>query len=290
MVRNPMNMRQVSKIKLTHDVVDGIVFWTKNPLPMLGRLNELSEYKYYFQFTITPYGKDIEPNLPHKPDEVLSAFKKLSDTIGADKVIWRYDPIFISEKYSAKYHIQAFGKIAHELRDYTRKVTISFIDTNYRNVKGNIKELALLDFQAETQTEISSSLAAIALSNKLTIDTCAEKTDLEQFGIKHARCIDDKLFEKISGCHMNVKKDPTQRLECGCVSSIDIGMYNTCKNGCKYCYANYSHASVEKNFAKHNPSSPVISGDITDSDKINERKMKSYIINIVHLPPYLLVL
>lgn len=275
LVRNPMNIHQVSRIKLTPDVVDGIVFWTKNPLPMLNRIGELKKYMYYFQFTITPYGRDVEPNLPPKNNEILTAFKRLSDLVGADRVVWRYDPIMISEKYSMEYHVRAFKKIAEELHSYTHKVTISFIDEDYRGVKSNIKELALLDFLAATQVEISSTLAEIAHGYGLNIDTCAEKIDLHQFGIEHARCIDDRLLSKLLGNHLNIDKDKTQRLECGCVASIDIGMYNTCRNGCRYCYANYNQNTVAGNYAKHNPLSPLLSGELGEGDKVNERNVKS---------------
>jgi hypothetical protein len=269
-----MNFHQVSRISLAPDVVDGIVFWTKNPIPMLDRLDELENYMYYFQFTITPYSKDIEPNLPSKNDEILLAFKKLSSIIGADRVIWRYDPILISEKYSADYHIRAFEKIARELCDYTRKVTISFIDDDYRCVKNKIKGLGLLDFPYETQAEFGSQLAEIAHNYGLVIDTCAEKIDLQKYGIEHARCIDDRLLTKLLGYNLNVDKDKMQRLECGCVTSIDIGMYNTCRNGCRYCYANYSNNTIDGNFAKHNPVSPLLSGEVGENDKINEREVK----------------
>ena len=275
LVRNPMNIHQISRIRLTPDVVDGIVFWTKNPLPMLARLGELKDYMYYFQFTITPYGKDVEPNVPTKPEEILTAFKRLSDAIGADRVVWRYDPILISERYPIDYHIRVFAKIAAELHDYTRKVTISFIDEDYRGVKSNIKELALLDFPASKQLQLSASLAGIAHGYGLKIDTCSEKIDLQQFGIEHARCIDDRLLSQLLACNLNVDKDKTQRLECGCVASIDIGMYNTCRNGCRYCYANYSPNTVAGNFSKHNPLSPLSSGEVGSDDNINNREVKS---------------
>jgi hypothetical protein len=275
LARNPMNFHQIGKINLSPDVVDGIVFWTKNPLPMLGRLGELKEYMYYFQFTVTPYGKDVEPNIPSKNDLVISAFRQLSDIIGADRVIWRYDPILISERYPLDYHIRAFGKIAEELHDYTRKVTISFIDVDYRGVKSNIKELALQDFPPDIQTELAAQLAEIANNYGLLIDTCAETIDLRQFGIEHARCIDERLLGKLLGCSLNVDKDKNQRLECGCVTSVDIGMYNTCPNGCRYCYANYSKNAVNGNFAKHNPTSPLISGEVGEEDIIKEREAKS---------------
>jgi DNA repair photolyase len=270
-----MNIHQVSRIKITHDVVDGIVFWTKNPLPMLNRLSELKDYMYYFQFTITPYDKDIEPNLPSKNNEILATFKRLSEMIGVDRVIWRFDPIMVNEKYTTEFHTQSFRKIAKELHNFTRKVTISFIDEDYRGVKRNIKELILQSLSIEAQTKLGEALASIAHDYGLSVDTCAEKIDLQQFGIEHARCIDDKLFEKLLSRNLNVGKDKNQRLECACIASVDIGMYNTCRNGCRYCYANYSQNSVAKNFAEHNPLSPLISGEVGKDDKISDRIVKS---------------
>ena len=283
LVRNPIAIHQVSRIKLVPDVVDGIVFWTKNPIPMLGRLDELSDYTYYFQFTVTPYGKNLEPNIPLKNDAILSSFKQLSDMIGPDRIIWRYDPILLSEKYTAKYHARAFEKIAYTLHNHTRKVTISFIDVGYRGVKSNMKKLALQDFPVSEQIGISSTLADIAKSYGLKIDTCAEKIDLQQFGVEHARCIDDRLFGKLLDCHLSINKDKNQRQECGCVASVDIGMYNTCLNGCHYCYANFSSKSVTRNRAKHHPLSPLLSGEITAEDKITDREMKSCCDTLMHL-------
>jgi len=275
LVRNPMNFRQVSRIDLSPDIVDGIVFWTKNPLPMLSRLAELEKYMYYFQFTITPYGDDIESNLSVKTD-IISAFKRLTSAIGAERVIWRYDPILINPKYSMEFHIQAFEKLAAKLYQYTRKVTISFVDVNYRGLKSHINELALSKFPSELQMELSAALAKIAHSYGLEIDTCAEEMDLQQFGINRACCIDGKLFEKLLGHSLNVKKDKFQRAECGCASSIDIGMYNTCLHGCKYCYANYSKSSVNGNYAKHSPHSPLLIGEVETDDKISERTFKPH--------------
>ncbi|MDR0874609.1 MAG: DUF1848 domain-containing protein [Clostridiales Family XIII bacterium] len=275
LVRNPMNVHQISRISLAPDVVDGIVFWTKNPKPMMDRLSELKDYTYYFQFTITPYGKDVEPNLPPKNTDIILTFKRLADMIGPDRIIWRYDPILINAKYTHEYHVQAFAKIADELHDYTKKTTISFIDEDYRGVKSNIKDLGLLDFSSDAQLSLSKELAQIALNYGLSIDTCAEKIDLQRFGIGHARCIDDRLFEELLDCHLNVDKDKTQRLECGCVASVDIGMYNTCKNGCRYCYANYNQNIVNSNHQKHDPISPLISGEVGEVDKIHDRVIKS---------------
>lgn len=274
LVRNPMNAHQISKISLSPDVVDGIVFWTKNPIPMLGRLDELKDYTYYFQFTLNSYGQDIEPYVPNKQNVTIPAFQKLSDSIGPEKVIWRYDPIFLSDKYSPEYHVRYFEKLAKILHPYTKKCTFSFIDI-YRNTEKNVKGLDLHPFSVEQQKYIAKNLADIAHSYGLQIDTCAEGIDLEQYGIQHARCIDDRLLSELIGCPLKVGKDKNQRLECGCIESIDIGTYNTCRNGCLYCYANYSQKSVQTNSQKHNPNSPLLFGEVGNDDKITERKMHS---------------
>ena len=274
LVRNPMNAHQISKISLSPDIVDGLVFWTKNPIPMLGRLDELKDYTYYFQFTLNSYGQDVETHVPNKQNVIIPAFQKLSDSIGPEKVIWRYDPVFLSEKYTPEYHIRYFEKLAKILHPYTKKCTFSFIDM-YRNTEKNVKGLALQPFPIEQQKYIAQNLADIAHGYGLQIDTCAEGIDLEQYGIQHARCIDDRLLSELIGCPLTVGKDKNQRLECGCIESIDIGAYNTCRNGCLYCYANYSQKSVQTNSQKHNPNSPLLFGEVGDDDKITERKMQS---------------
>ena len=134
LVRNPMNARQISKIKLTPDAVDGIVFWTKNPAPMLDRLYLLKDYIYYFQFTLNAYGKEIESGVPSKNRFVIPTFQRLSDLIGPDRIVWRYDPIFLNETYTIDYHIYYFEKLARRLSPFTRKCTISFLDS-YRNIE-----------------------------------------------------------------------------------------------------------------------------------------------------------
>lgn len=133
-VRNPMNAHQISEIKITPDVVDCIVFWTKNPLPMMKRLNEIKDYNYYFQFTLTGYGNDVEVNLPNKKTEMIPVFQELSEKIGKQKVIWRYDPIFFSDRYTKEYHLKAFKSIAEALSGYTEKCVISFVDICIRRV------------------------------------------------------------------------------------------------------------------------------------------------------------
>lgn len=273
-VRNPMNIHQVGKISLSPDVVDGIVFWTKNPVPMLERLSELDKYNYYFQFTLTVYGRDVEPNIPSKNEIIIPAFQKLSKEIGREKVIWRYDPIFFNEKYTMDYHCKYFRVLAAKLGEYTEKCTVSFLDL-YRNTVRNTQPLKIQTESKDQQMELMEKFAEIAKEYGLHIDTCSEGIELAKFGIGHACCIDKERFERIGKCKLAVDKDKNQRAECGCVSSIDIGTYNTCKNGCLYCYANYSHSTVVKNTQIHNPESPLLFGEVGSDDVIKERKMVS---------------
>lgn len=274
LVRNPVNVHQVSKVHLNPEVVDGIVFWTKNPIPMLGRLQMLQEYMYYFQFTLNAYGGDVEPDIPRKNDVIIPAFQRLSDQIGPERMIWRYDPIFLNEKYTMEYHIRYFEEIAKRLCKYTRKCTISFLDY-YRNTALNLSKLNLQVFTTWKRERLAKSLAEIAHSYGLMIDTCAEKIELGKYGIHHARCIDDRLLGRLLACPLHAEKDRNQRLKCGCAESLDIGTYNTCKSGCRYCYAQYNAKTACANAGKHDPESPLLIGELGPGDRITERNMHS---------------
>lgn len=273
-VRNPMNFHQISEIKISPDVVDCIVFWTKNPLPMMERLDELEAYNYYFQFTLTGYGNDVERNLPNKKTSVIPIFQELSNKIGKEKVVWRYDPIFFSNRYNVQYHLKAFRSIAEALSGYTEKCVISFLDIYPKNKK-NMDDLLSYDLSDSELREFAKELSNIAKENHIKIGSCAEKVDLDEYGIIHNSCIDKELIEKIIGCKLKINKDKNQRIECGCVESVEVGTYNTCKNGCVYCYANYSAKSVESNFQKYDPLSPLLCGHIEKDDRISTRKVVS---------------
>lgn len=238
------------------------------------RLEELNDYNYYFQFTLTGYGKDIEYNVPHKKYEMIPIFQKLSEKIGRKKVIWRYDPILFTQVYTPEYHLEAFGQIARALKGYTDKCVISFVDIYAKNKK-NMKELKIQEIKQNEVFEFARKLADIAGDNGMSIASCGEAIDLKQCGIEHNSCIDKALIEDIIGYKINAQKDKNQRKECGCIESVEIGTYNTCKNGCKYCYANYSPGSVLKNCEIYEPQSPLLCGVVAKDDKITERKVKS---------------
>lgn len=274
LVRNPMNTHQVGKINLAPDVVDGLVFWTKNPEPMIGRLDELKDYTYYFQFTLNAYGLDVEPHVPSKNDIVIPCFQRLSKKIGKDKVVWRYDPILFNEKYTMDYHLKYFKTLTSKLADYTEKCTVSFLDL-YRNTERNTSPLGIIKPSLTQKQELLHQFSEIAKEHDIYIDTCAEDVDLNKFGIHPAHCIDKERIERLGGYNLTVDKDKNQRLECGCIASVDIGAYNTCKNGCLYCYANYSQKTVIKNSDAHDSKSPLIFGALQKDDIIKIRSVKS---------------
>lgn len=273
-VRNPMNMHQISRIDLSPEAVDCIVFWTKNPEPMMERLDELSAYPFYFQFTLTGYGKDMECNVPHKKEKMIPIFQRLSEKLGKKRVIWRYDPIIFTEIYRPEYHIKAFEQISNALKGYTDQCVISFVDIYAKNKK-NMKELKAYEIEEAELRDFCKKINRIAQSNGMTVSSCAERIDLAECGIAHNCCIDKKLIEDVIGYKIKVGKDKNQRLECGCVESVEIGAYNTCKNGCRYCYANYSQESVIKNCDRYDVNSPLLCGILTEEDKISERKTRT---------------
>lgn len=275
-VKNPMNAHQISKIDLSPEVVDCIVFWTKNPINMIDKLDAIKDYQYYFQITLTGYGEDVEPGLPDKNKVLIPAIKNLSDMIGKKKVIWRYDPILINDKYTKEYHYRAFTKIANELHGYIERVVISFVDL-YQKTQRNTSDLNIEIMKNDDMTDIARHLSDIARDHNLVIESCAEAIDLDSVGITHGHCIDKNLIEDIIGCQIKGSKDKNQRIECGCMESIDVGTYDTCGHGCKYCYANYNNERVATQMGLYDPKSPLLCGRVDESagDVIKTRKVES---------------
>lgn len=274
-VRNPMDPHRISEVSLSPDVVDGIVFWTKNPTPMLNRLDELQDYAYYFQFTLTPYDIDVEKNVPSKNEIIIPTFQKLSSLIGKERVVWRYDPILLSDKYTLQYHMKYFRVLCDKLADYTKKCTISFLDL-YKNIQRNITPLGIRPLTPGQGEELAAYFSEVAKEYGIYIDTCAEDIELGKYGIKHASCIDRYRLERIGNYKLDIERDKNQRATCECVTSIDLGAYNTCNNGCLYCYANFNQTLVNDCCRKLNPHSPLLYGEVTEKDIIKPREVKSF--------------
>ncbi len=277
LIQNPYNANRYSKAILTRDAVDIIAFWTKNPIPFMKYLPIIEQmgYPYYFQFTITPYGKETEKGLPDK-ENLLDIFIKISDRIGKKRVVWRYDPIIISDRYTLEYHAECFSYMAKKLSNYTERCVISFVDS-YKNVASRMGQDFDCKMTKKNIFDVADIFSKIAKENNIELFTCAEEIGLDQFGIRHGACIDKDLIEQILGGSINSKKDKNQRKECQCIDSIDIGTYNCCANGCNYCYALTNDNTSLLNMKKHNPKSPVLIGKVNSDAIITNRDSVSVI-------------
>lgn len=268
--RNPLNAKSVSKLTLSPRFIECIVFWTKNAsdfmqyIPVLDNLG----YNYYFQYTITSYSKDIEPLVPEKKI-VVDNFINLSKKIGKNKVIWRYDPILLSEKYNLAYHVKWFTYLCQKLSAYTNKCVISFFD-DYRFLGNRIKELGISELNANQMFTIAEKLASIAKQYGIQIASCCEKIDLDVLGIQHNRCIDPDLIESITNLKIQKKKDLGQRPLCGCAESREIGTFNTCRHKCAYCYAR--RGTDKSALTKYDPKSEMLCDSLNGDETIAEIK------------------
>lgn len=265
-VRNPFNPNLVSRINI--DDVDLILFCTKNPIPIIDKLDNI-KIPYIFHVTITPYKNDIEPNLPSKSD-IIEAVKKISTTIGIENVYVRYDPIFISEKYNIEYHIKAFTKLCSLLKGYVKTIIVSFID-NYQNVRKNLPYLKYRSFTEEDYKLIGENFSKIAKNNNMVVQTCFEERNLTEYGFIKGECMSKELAFKLTG--KTYKKWQARKgSACNCVELVDIGVYNSCNHLCKYCYANYDESKVKININNHDINSSLLIGHINSNDIIKPRK------------------
>jgi hypothetical protein len=264
-VPNPFDRNQVSRISLRPEDVDAIVFWTRNPRPLIPYLDELDSrgYRYYFQFTILGYPREIDPKTPAAATAV-EAFRELAGRLGPKRVIWRYDPIVFTGTTPPAFHLENFRRLAESLRGHTRRVVVSIVDM-YRKIEKRMKTLdgtpaAVCHCDAEDLSPLMCRLAEMARESGMEIVSCAEEIDLQPFGILPGKCVDDQVIAEAFGIEVPSTKDPTQREACGCVTSRDVGMYESCLSGCLYCYATKSFKQARANYDSHDPESPSLLG------------------------------
>lgn len=274
LVRNPFSHSQVSRIPLSPETVDCIVLWTKDPQNMMDKLPELEAmgYRYYFQFTLTPYDRSIERNLREK-SEIEFTFTALSKRIGRERVVWRYDPIILNDVLDITYHERQFARQAAKLADYTDTVVISFLDPYEKIKSANLRPPSV-----DEALKLAEIIGGVAELYGLRAVACCENMNYTSYGIAGSSCIDRSRIEKICGGKLALPADKNQRPGCGCVQSVDIGAYNSCLNGCMYCYANRGTALAERNYRSHDPKGEFLFGKRSASDKITEKKMESNIV------------
>ena len=267
MVRNPFNEQLVSKIYF--EDVDGIIFCTKNPIPMIDKLKYIDK-PYLFHVTLTPYKKDIEPGVPPK-GKIIEAIKKLSSIVGIDNLYIRYDPVFISDTYTIDYHIKEFDKLCELLDGYVKHIIISFLDM-YKNVKNNMKDIKYKPFTEEDYKNIGINFSKSAKEHAMSVQTCFEKRNLVEYGFVKGDCLNIQSAYKLTGKDDYKLWKARKGNYCACVEMVDIGVYNSCIHLCKYCYANYNEKIVNKNIKKHDKNSPFLIGNSKDNDIIKIRR------------------
>ncbi|MCR4939774.1 MAG: DUF1848 domain-containing protein [Treponemataceae bacterium] len=278
MVRNPYYPESVSRYQLNPELVDLITFCTKNPLPVLQNaelMSELSKYRQWWYVTLTPYGREIEPNVPEKA-VVADGIIQLGKILGPDSVGWRYDPIFISGKYTVPYHLRAFENIAKRLCGYTKTAVISFIDL-FPKVRRNFPQAR--EVTKEERLALGKAFVEIAGKYGMTLRPCAEGQELAQFGADCSGCQTIEVLEKAAGVKFKIPKKNPARKECSCFLNGDIGAYNSCGHLCKYCYANANPQAVRENMKAHNPDSPLLIGELRLEDKVFNTAQKSWVVN-----------
>ncbi|MHB8865810.1 MAG: DUF1848 domain-containing protein [Pirellulaceae bacterium] len=264
-VPNPLNRNQVCRISLRPEDVDAIVFWTRNARPLMAYLDELDSrgYRYYFQYTILGNPRKIDPKSPPVATAV-DTFRELSERLSPNRVIWRYDPIVFTHLTPPAFHRENYQQLAELLRNRTARSVVSIVDM-YRKIRRRMMELegttaAIQPCEEQNLQALMCNLAESARANGMDIVSCAEEIDLQPFGIRPGKCIDDGVIARALGIDVSNKKDPSQRDACGCVVSRDIGMYESCVYGCQYCYATSSFDRARINLKEHDPNSPSLLG------------------------------
>lgn len=266
-VRNPFNTSLVNRIYF--EDVDGILFCTKNPIPIIDKLNLINK-PIIFHLTLTPYKKDIEPNVPPK-GKIIESIKKLSNIIGIDNLYVRYDPVFLNDIYNLNYHIKEFNTLCELLDGFAKNIIISFID-DYKNVRNNMKYLKVNPFTEEDYKQIGINFSSSAKKHNMTVQTCFEDRNLVEYGFIKRDCLNIELAYKLTG-KTNFKKGKARKGgKCNCIEMVDIGVYNSCKHFCKYCYANFDERKVDENFKNHNPDSSLLIGELKCTDIIKVRR------------------
>lgn len=272
--RNPLFPNKVTRYELTPDKVDCVVFCSKNYKPILSDIKSITDkFNTYFHYTITAYGKDIEPGVP-SIDESIETLIELSQIVGKKRVSWRYDPVLLTDKYTIDTHKKTFEYMAQKLAPYIDRCVFSFVEM-YKKLQSNMPELIPLGI--EDMNMLAQILGVIAKSNGIYIQTCGINGDFSKYGIHKSGCMTLDILGKANGIEFKALKHKGMRQGCQCIESRDIGAYDTCMNGCKYCYANTNPQKAFENYKFHNPNSPLLLGEIKETDTIIQGAQKSFL-------------
>ncbi len=272
--RNPLFPNKVSRYELTPDTIDCVVFCSKNYQPILPRLHEITDrFNTYFHYTITAYEKDVEPNVP-SIEESIETLVQLSKQVGKGRIAWRYDPVLLTEKYTVEYHLQAFEKMTERIAPFVDRCIFSFVEM-YKKLEVNMPELRLLT--EEDKESLAKGLGTTAKKYAMPLQTCGTNGDYSGYGIEGSGCMTLQMLGKANGVQFKPLTHKGMREGCHCIQSRDIGAYDTCLNGCKYCYANKNPRKAFENYKYHNVNSPLLLGEVRATDVITQGEQKSFI-------------
>lgn len=271
--RNPLFPNKVTRYELTPDKVDCVVFCSKNYKPILSNLHEITDkFNTYFHYTITAYGKDIEPGVP-EIDESMETLIELSKIVGKQRVAWRYDPVLLTEKYTIERHLQTFERMAEKLSPRIDRCIFSFVEM-YKKLEYNMPEI--IPLSADDMDKLAKGLGAIARKHGIFIQTCGTNGDFTRYGIHSSGCMTLDILGVANGIEFKNLKHKGSRQGCHCIKSRDIGAYDTCMNSCKYCYANKNPHKAFDNFKLHDPNSPLLLGNIKPDDTVIQGAQKTF--------------
>ena len=272
--RNPLFPHKITRYELSPDKIDAVLFCSKNYAPILPRLDEIAgKYRTYFHYTITAYGKDVEPGVPDRQESVETLLS-LEKFVGAKKIAWRYDPILLTEKYTAEYHLETFARLAEAIAPHVDRCIFSFVEM-YKKLETNMPEL--LPMTQTDKDRIAEGLGRIAARYRLPIQTCGTNGDYSRYGIRASGCATLEIIGNANDCRFKDLRHRGLREGCHCIESRDIGAYDTCLNGCKYCYANKSPQKARENYRLHDPASPLLLGYPEADDVILRGDQKSFL-------------
>lgn len=272
--RNPLFPNKVSRIELSPDKVDCVVFCSKSYAPILPRLHEItSRFRTYFYYTITAYGKDIEPGVPSIA-ESMETLVALSRMVGRMRVAWRFDPVLLAADYPAARILEIFAQMTPALAPYIDRCIFSFVEV-YKKLEVNMPELIPLSL--EDMDMLARGLGEIAGENGILIQTCGTNGDYSRYGIHPSGCMTLEILGRANGVAFRNRKHRGMRHGCHCIESRDIGAYDSCLNGCKYCYANQTPQKARDNFRLHDPDSPLLLGHLHPDDTVIQAVQKSFL-------------
>ena len=272
--RNPFARENVYKLSLKSEDVDCLLFCSKNYQPILKHIGDIDEkYNILCNYTITAYGKDIEPKVP-SINQSIKTLKRLSDIVGVNKILWRYDPILLSEKYTVEKHLETFEYLAEKISPLVYRCIFSFVDM-YKKVEENMPEI--IPFTDEDKVKLLKGIGEISKKYNLYTQTCATNENYEKYGIHAAGCTTREILEQAHNVVYKNVKGTGIRENCQCIPSRDIGAYNSCLSECKYCYANRKPDIPKKVIKMHDEKSPLLLGQLKENDRLIGTKIISYI-------------